>query len=72
MGKQRDSALMIRRTRVFVDEFMKRRNSHHRVQQQNKPDQQRGDDRLSAQFEMTPLELQNVCNLAVVLTNASG
>jgi hypothetical protein len=57
MREQRDGALMFRRTGVLVKQFVQLGRSRHRVQKQDKPGQQRGDDRLAVPLELTPHEL---------------
>ncbi len=44
---------MLRPARVVMDEFMQGRKGRHRIQQQDKTHQHRGEDRLAGQVEMT-------------------
>ena len=70
--KQGGGARMAGAVRVLVNQFMQRGTSRHRVQQQDKTYQQRGDDRVAAQLEMAFCKLQIVCILANTVPDASG
>lgn len=70
VGKHRDRAIVIGFARVLVNQFVQLRTRRHRVQQQNKCDQQRGENRLAMRFEMTLYELQIVCNIAKRFSDA--
>lgn len=56
---------------IRVEPLMQFRRGRQRIQQQDKPGQQRGDDRLAGLLEMTAHELQIVCNIASTGANAS-
>lgn len=59
--EQRDGALVTGLVGVVVNQFMQRGASRHRVQQQDKTSQQRGDNRLAVPLEMAFYELQTIC-----------
>ena len=71
MREQRDRAMMLGLAGIRVKQLMQFRRHRHRVQQQDKPGQQRGGDRLAGQLEMTAYKLQIVCNIANTGANAS-
>ena len=53
MREQGDGALVLGGLRVVMKQFVKLRAGRHRVQQQDKASQYRGDERLAGQAEMT-------------------
>ena len=61
MRKHRDRAFMVGLACVLMDQFMERGTGRHRVQEQDKADQQRGDNRLAVRFEMAFHESQTMC-----------
>ena len=71
MREHRDRAIVVGFARILVDQFMQRGTRRHRVQEQDKAHQQRGDDRLAMQLEMTISELQIICKLANTVPDAS-
>ena len=71
MGDQGDRALMLAGIGVPVNQFMQRRTSRHRIQQQYNTRQQGGDDRLAGQFEMALSLRQTACNIAALSAAAS-
>jgi hypothetical protein len=70
--KHRDGALMLGVARVVVEKFVQRRRDGHRIQQQDKTRQQRGDERLVARVEMTLGSLHPTRYLAETMPDASG
>jgi hypothetical protein len=53
MGKQRHGAFMAGRVRVMVDQLVQRGARRHPVQQEDKRDQKRGENRPAMPLELT-------------------
>ncbi len=70
MGEERDCALMTRLAGVRMKPLMQQRRGGHGVQQQDKPGQQRGNDRPAGVLEMTRYEPHNKGKLADVMPDA--
>ena len=70
--EHRDGALMVFFAGIRVEPFVQRGGGRHRVQQEDKPGQQRGDGRLAARLKMALYETHNTFKLADIMPGASG
>jgi hypothetical protein len=59
--EHRDRAFVVGFARILVNQFMQRGTRRHCVQEQDKANQQRGDNRLAVRFEMASHKSQTVC-----------
>ena len=72
MREKSDGALMLGAAGVGVKPFVQRRRGGHRVEQQDNPGQQRGNDYLAVRLEMAFYEPHNTWKLADIMPGARG